>query len=72
MAGREPDGEREYLLELAGRLEYFLAEAGRMNRRLRNARNAVHALEDELTRLCEEVSDRARRLGEVPEGGKRE
>jgi hypothetical protein len=36
-------------------LNELLAEAGRVNRRLRNARTAVHSLESELARLCEDV-----------------
>jgi hypothetical protein len=55
MAERDPDGERQYLLAVAARLNELLAEAGRVNRRLRNARTAVHSLESELARLCEDV-----------------
>ena len=64
----ERDGERQYLLALAARLNELLAEVGRVNRRLRNARTAVHALEDALTSLCEEVMERADALGTDAEG----
>jgi hypothetical protein len=64
MAGDRQVGEREYLREVTARVEALLVEVGRVNRRLRNARTAVHALEDELARLCEEVTARVDGLGE--------
>ena len=59
MAERDRDDERDYLIAVAAKLNEVLAEVGRVNRRLRNARTAVHALEDELAALCEDVTARA-------------
>lgn len=64
----ERDGERQYLLAVAARLNELLADVGRVNRRLRNARTAVHALEDALASLCEELLERADALAADAEG----
>lgn len=58
MVGESRLGEREHLAGLAKRLDDLLAEVARVNRRLRSARNAVHAIESDVTRLCEEVTAR--------------
>lgn len=67
MAGQECESEREYLLKLVKKIDDVLAETARINRRLRNARNAVHAIEDDLTELCQEATARLGALGDGSE-----
>jgi predicted nucleic acid-binding Zn-ribbon protein len=55
--------EQEYLSALARQVAELRGEARRLNRRLRNARAAIQAIEDELVSLGERIQSR---LAELP------
>lgn len=64
-SARKLVSEQERLTAFARHVASLQAEAKRLNRRLRNARAATQAFEDELATLAAEIEQR---LGELVEG----
>lgn len=56
------EDEREFLLSLAETLGALRDQTAKLSRRLRAARMAIHAVEESLGGLAEEVRSRAERL----------
>ena len=57
-SARKPISEHEYLVQLEQQIVELRQEASRLNRRLRDARAAVHACEEGLTVLAVSVQAR--------------
>jgi predicted nucleic acid-binding Zn-ribbon protein len=55
---RKPISDRAYLVELEQQIDELRKEATRLNRRLRDARAAVHTCEDGLAALAASVQTR--------------